>query len=179
MKNEKFDKAKYDNNYRKTHKKQFNIDLNIDEYEELEELLKKYNLTKVNFVRKSMKILKEDNMKFVDDLGIRNLKEYVNDRIKYYDDEDYKEYNIDDNNDLYKIACDYLDDKLYSQNLTNGCSIKYSARDALLIDFKYNLVDIFKIENIDEIGLIEFIVDGNYDIIKNSDGTITLDTSNY
>ena len=65
---EKFNKSKYDMDYRKNHKKQFNIDLNIDEYEELEELLKKHNLTKVNFVRKSMEILKEDSTKFIDEV---------------------------------------------------------------------------------------------------------------
>lgn len=51
-----FDKVKYDNNYRK---KQFNIDLNIDEMEEVEILLKKHNLTKVQFLRNSIKQLKE------------------------------------------------------------------------------------------------------------------------
>lgn len=39
-------------------KKQFNVDLNIDEMEEVEILLKKQNLTKIQFLRISIEQLK-------------------------------------------------------------------------------------------------------------------------
>lgn len=58
MNNKNFDKVQYDNNYRKKHKKQFNVDLNNDEMVELEELLKKHNLSKVQFLRNSIEKLK-------------------------------------------------------------------------------------------------------------------------
>lgn len=58
---EKFNKVKYDNEYRKKHKKAFNTDLNIDEYEEMQKLLEKHNMTKVNLVRYAIKKLKEEN----------------------------------------------------------------------------------------------------------------------
>ena len=41
----KFDKTKYVDSYRKKHKAQFNVDLNIEEKEELEILLKNSNLS--------------------------------------------------------------------------------------------------------------------------------------
>lgn len=57
---EKFNKKEYDINYRKKHKKQFNVDLNIEEYEELEELLKKKNMAKVDLVRYAIKKLNQE-----------------------------------------------------------------------------------------------------------------------
>lgn len=54
-----FDKKQYDINYMKLHKKQFKVALNIDEYEELEKILKQKKLTKIQFVRDSIKNLKE------------------------------------------------------------------------------------------------------------------------
>lgn len=51
-------KKKYDRNWQKEHKRKFACDLNIDEYLELEELLKKYNLTKVQLVRNAIAELK-------------------------------------------------------------------------------------------------------------------------
>lgn len=59
---EKEQKAKYDMDLRKKlEKKQFNTDLNKEEYEELNSLLKEQKLTKADFLRKSMNILKERN----------------------------------------------------------------------------------------------------------------------
>ena len=59
---EKEQKSKYDMDLRKKlEKKQFNTDLNKEEYEELNSLLKEKKLTKADFLRKSMKILKERN----------------------------------------------------------------------------------------------------------------------
>lgn len=55
----KFDQTKYITEYRKKHKKQFNVDLNIDEYNELEKLLKKCNITKAQFLRNSIEELKK------------------------------------------------------------------------------------------------------------------------
>ena len=54
-----FDKSKYDVEYRKKHKAQFNVDLNKDEMIELEELLAKHKLTKVQFIRWAIDNLKE------------------------------------------------------------------------------------------------------------------------
>lgn len=61
MEKKEFNKTEYDIDYRKKHKKQFNADLNIDEMEELEELLKKKNLTKIQFLRNAIKDLKKEN----------------------------------------------------------------------------------------------------------------------
>ncbi len=55
----KFDKRKYDIEYIKTHKKQFRVDLNIKEYDELEALLLKKNITKTQFLRNSIEYLKK------------------------------------------------------------------------------------------------------------------------
>ena len=56
---EKFNKVAYDNEYRKKHKAQFNVDLNIEEKEELELLLKEHGLTKVQFLRNAINDLKQ------------------------------------------------------------------------------------------------------------------------
>ncbi len=56
---EKFDQKKYSMDYRKKHKSQFNVDLNIEEKEELEILLKKHGLTKVQFLRNAINDLKQ------------------------------------------------------------------------------------------------------------------------
>ena len=52
---------KADKEEKKKHKKAFNTDLNIDEYEEMQKLLEKHNMTKVNLVRYAIKKLKEEN----------------------------------------------------------------------------------------------------------------------
>lgn len=54
-----FDKKKYDIEYIKKHKKQFKVDLNIDEMETLNELLKKLGMTKAQFVREALEELKK------------------------------------------------------------------------------------------------------------------------
>lgn len=59
---EKFNKKDYDNNYRKIHYKQFKADLKLEEFKELEELLKKYNLTKIQFLRNAIIALKNKNI---------------------------------------------------------------------------------------------------------------------
>ncbi len=58
-KKEKFDQKKYIINYIKTHKKRFACDLNLDEYKEIELLLKKHKLTKVQFLRNAIEELKK------------------------------------------------------------------------------------------------------------------------
>lgn len=55
-----FDKKQYDMNYMKLHKKQFKVDLNIEEYEELEKILQQKKISKVQFVRTSINKLKEE-----------------------------------------------------------------------------------------------------------------------
>ncbi len=58
-KKEKFNQKEYIINYRKTHKKQFTVDLNVDEYNILCDLLKQHNLTKVQFVRNALNELQK------------------------------------------------------------------------------------------------------------------------
>lgn len=55
-----FNKKDYDINYMKTHKKQFKVDLNIAEYEELDTFLKQNDIPKITFVRNSFEKLKEE-----------------------------------------------------------------------------------------------------------------------
>ena len=54
-----FNQSKYIQEYRKSKKKQFNVDLNKDEAEELEQLLKEKELTKVQFIRNAIEELKK------------------------------------------------------------------------------------------------------------------------
>ena len=56
---EKFDQTKYIMDYRKKHKAQFNVDLNIEEKEELELLLKEHGLTRAQFLRNAINDLKQ------------------------------------------------------------------------------------------------------------------------
>lgn len=58
-----FNQSKYIQEYRKNKKKQFNVDLNKDESEELEQLLKEKELTKVQFIRNAIEELKKDYLK--------------------------------------------------------------------------------------------------------------------
>lgn len=58
-KEKKFDSIKYRVNWAKEHKKQFRADLDIAEFEHLEELLKSKNLTKAQFLRNSIKELEK------------------------------------------------------------------------------------------------------------------------
>lgn len=59
MTDKKFDKRKYDIEYIKTHKKQFRVDLNLSDYNDLEILLKTKNLTKSQFLRNAIEELKK------------------------------------------------------------------------------------------------------------------------
>lgn len=54
-----FDQRKYKNEYRKKNTKQFNVDLNIEEHQEITNFLKIRNITKVKFIRDAFKELKE------------------------------------------------------------------------------------------------------------------------
>lgn len=54
-----FDQNKYIQGYKKEHYKRFLVDLTVEEYEELEKLLKKNKLSKATFLRESIKNLKE------------------------------------------------------------------------------------------------------------------------
>ena len=51
-----FDKAKYDYEYLKEHKVQFNIKLNVAEKKSFDELAKKTGVTKVELFRKVLKM---------------------------------------------------------------------------------------------------------------------------
>lgn len=57
---EKFDKTKYDMDYRKKHKSQFNVDINKDEKDEIDALLKNNGMTKTDFLRNAIKKYKSE-----------------------------------------------------------------------------------------------------------------------
>lgn len=59
MEQEKFNQSKYIQEWNKQNKKQFKVNLNIPEYEELKNLLKKNNLSNVQFVRNALNELKK------------------------------------------------------------------------------------------------------------------------
>lgn len=76
-----FNQSKYIQQYIKEHKKRFACDLNKEEFEELEKILKEKGLKKVEFLRNSIENLKKergDNMENV----IENLINYVKEEIK-------------------------------------------------------------------------------------------------
>ena len=56
----KFDKIKYDMDYRKKHKSQFNVDINKEEKEEIEALLKNNGITKADFLRNAIRKYKSE-----------------------------------------------------------------------------------------------------------------------
>lgn len=67
MNEKKFNQARYVDDYRKKYKAQFNVDLNIQEKEELEKLLKKCNLSKTQFLRNAIDLLKKNSGLFSND----------------------------------------------------------------------------------------------------------------
>lgn len=58
-----FNQTKYINEWQKENKKQFRVDLNKEEFEKAEVLLKNNNLTKVGFVRLALKALEKGTLK--------------------------------------------------------------------------------------------------------------------
>jgi len=60
---ENFNQRKYMNEWKKMNKLQFKADLNKNEKLEIDNLLKEYNMTKVEFIRLSVKALKEGKIK--------------------------------------------------------------------------------------------------------------------
>ena len=59
MNEKKFDKRKYDAEFKKNHYKHFLVDITIKEMEELNDLLNRHNLTKAQFLRNSINELKK------------------------------------------------------------------------------------------------------------------------
>ena len=58
---EEFNQMKYQQEFNKKHYKAFKVDLKKEEMLELENLLKKFNLTKAQFLRNAIKELKTKN----------------------------------------------------------------------------------------------------------------------
>lgn len=58
-----FNQSKYIQEYIRLNKKQFKVDLNVTEYQELKELLKKNNLSNAQFVRNAINDLKTKSIK--------------------------------------------------------------------------------------------------------------------
>lgn len=70
MEDKKTRKAKYDINYRKQHKVQFNVDINKSEMNSLNELLKITNTKKSDFLRKAIRQeCKDNNVLYFDRLA--------------------------------------------------------------------------------------------------------------
>lgn len=105
---EKFDKTKYDMDYRKVHKSQFNVDLNKDEKDELDALLKESKMSKAEFLRKAIKQLRGvKNVKTVDEImdyitrnkvfaeGQKQAFEKQKEDVKF-DNQNLKAYNSTD-----------------------------------------------------------------------------------
>ena len=59
MEKQKFNQNKYIQEWNKQNKRQFKVNLNIPEYEELKNLLKENNLSNVQFVRNALNELKK------------------------------------------------------------------------------------------------------------------------
>lgn len=56
---EKFDKSAYNSNYSKTHYKRFATDINPDLWENITDYCKDQNISKPEFLRRSLDALKE------------------------------------------------------------------------------------------------------------------------
>ena len=63
MKQEKFDSNKYKQKYAQEKYKTFKVDLKKEEWEELDELLTKIDMTKADFLRKAIEQLKNGQIK--------------------------------------------------------------------------------------------------------------------
>ena len=55
-----FNQIKYIQQYNKEHYKTFKVNLKIKEYDELDKILKKKNLTKADFLKKAIEDIKKD-----------------------------------------------------------------------------------------------------------------------
>lgn len=58
-----FDQIKYINEYKKKHKKQFKVELDIPEMEELEKMLQENGLTKTQFLKNAIEDLRKKTQK--------------------------------------------------------------------------------------------------------------------
>lgn len=100
-----FNQSKYIQQYIKEHKKRFACDLNKEEFEELEKLLKEKGLKKVEFLRNSIENLKKergDNMKnkrYKELIDKNKLRKEIEPEIKdliFYSKNIVEEYELDD-----------------------------------------------------------------------------------
>lgn len=67
--------------------------------------------------------------------------------------------------ELYCNKINEFEPNFYTQNLTNGASIKKRAIDNLFS--RYDLEDLIFIENYNEIGIVEYVAKGEYYIDNN------------
>lgn len=98
---EKFDKTKYDMDYRKKHKSQFNVDINKEEKDEIDALLKNNGMTKTDFLRNAIRKYKSETT---------SIRVYIYmDKIVFTkDDENGEEYMTEAfyiNEDKYGNEC--------------------------------------------------------------------------
>lgn len=83
----KFDQAKYIDEYNKEHYVDFRIRLKKEEGKELNELLAKYNLSKSEFVRKSIHLLKKGEFKMNRNDVEKFMKKYeVKEKDYFYEE---------------------------------------------------------------------------------------------
>lgn len=83
----KFDQAKYVDEYNKEHYVDFRIRLKKEEGKELNELLAKYNLSKSEFVRKSIHLLKRGEFKMNRNDVEKFMKKYEIEAKDYFHEE--------------------------------------------------------------------------------------------
>lgn len=78
-----FNQKKYEQNWHKEHYSTFKVDLKKDEKEELDDILKKQNLSKADFLRKSINNLKEE-LKMKEEI-IKKMEEKGYKKVEYTD----------------------------------------------------------------------------------------------
>lgn len=81
----KFDEKEYNKKYKKENKLQFKVDLNIEDKIALDKMLKKMNMTKSEFLKKSISKFKEENNIKIDHNDAINFLNRVRGKVKYED----------------------------------------------------------------------------------------------
>lgn len=137
---EKFNKKEYDIAYQKEKQAQFNVKMRKEEKEKIDSFLKANGITQLKLVRCGYETLKNEIEK-----GENEMKELL------------EKYDIESVEDFVP--------EFYYQNLTNGASINRKAVENLLN--QYSKEELIKIENYDELGIVEAVANDRYHIEDN------------
>ena len=62
---------------------------------------------------------------------------------------------------------EWTDREFYYQNLTGGYAVNKKAKEILEKEFDYNYEELCKIENMREIGIVEYVANGDFKIENN------------